>query len=484
MTEPQAVRRKRALSFAGYSELPKLSSNVTTAQPPTISRTRRPSFMCFGDHSTPNEVSLDISNKLKNANDTNLSFSGDLLLAKDPLSFKKFGTSNSHLCSRKSSVATVKGHFSYSCDPTPKMSPKQQNSYSDLMDLPLQSFDPSLPHYSDYILPNGPLSSKLVKLYLAKLTASKLSDNNCPVNSSRSISSKTCTHNELHCLPEYMQIRSPNLASMVMPVNQIVRAYANRNSFKCEQDISSHGESKENLNLLSAYFNDRNAFTDANYSSGLSDVESWSRSRFYDSIKNGYLSDNHLIEAASEAQKLSIRKRELELRLNMPSGSNSVSSCGTQATSRENLNKHPTQLNRRPLTPKFEFTHVYDGLLPPGLKNTNKSLANSMNTSQTKLNSIGDGFDDKNSSLYNSVPNLLNIHSNHSYSVNNVTLNKFDSVNTNGKRFERLRNLLTTLKGDNTMNKGEDDKYFYMDEKSLKHRIECQASNVISPVSF
>ncbi|VDP99313.1 unnamed protein product [Trichobilharzia regenti] len=214
------------------------------------------------------------------------------------------------------------------------------------------------------------------------LAASKPSDDICPVKSLQSMSPKASTQNELHCLPECMQLRSPHLASMVMPVNQIIRAHANhQNNFKPEQRKSS----KEALNSLYANFSDRNALTDTSYSSGLSDAEPWSLSHTYHTIKSGYLSDNHLLEAASEAQRLNISKRQLELRLkNLPSGSNNnMSSSDTQTNSRENLNGYPVHpVHGTTSTHKFEFTHVYDGLIPPSLKNVNKSHTNSLNTSQ------------------------------------------------------------------------------------------------------
>ncbi|CAH8856977.1 unnamed protein product [Trichobilharzia szidati] len=505
MTESQGVRRKRALSFAGYTDLPKLSSGVPITQLPTISRSRRPSCICSGDYSATNEVFKDISNKLNNAN-SNADFSR----------LSEFRVSESpDLCSRKTSVATVvRGDSPCSCTSTPQMSPRRTNSYSDLLTLLRR------PELSDYILPDGPLSSNLVKLYLAKLAASKPSDDICPVKSLQSISPKASTQTELHCLPECMQLRSPHLASMVMPVNQIIRAHANQNSFKHEQRKSS----RETLNSLYANFSDRNALTDTSCSSGLSDAEPWSLSHAYNSIKSGYLSDNHLLEAASEAHRLNISKRQLELRLkNLPSGSNNMSSSDTQTNSRENLNGYPVHLNgKKPH--KFEFTHVYDGLIPPSssLKNNNmnKSHTNSLNTSQVNLSSNGDDnynyYDDNNnmmmnSSAYYSVPNSPSIHHSKHFNMmnngdkmverntyksnfhdnNNNNKNSIDSIggrsnSSRRKRFEGLRNfLLTTLKGDNIMmNKGGDDNYFYMDEKALERRIEHQAENVLSPVSF
>ncbi|VDQ00594.1 unnamed protein product [Trichobilharzia regenti] len=155
MTESQGVRRKRALSFAGYTDLPKLSSGVPITQLPTIGRSRRPSCICSGDYSAASEVFKDISNKLNSAN-SNAEFS----------CLSEFRVSESpDLCSRKTSVATVvRGDSPCSYTSTPQMSPRQNNSYSDLLTL----LRP--PELSDHILPDGPLSSNLVKLYLAKLT--------------------------------------------------------------------------------------------------------------------------------------------------------------------------------------------------------------------------------------------------------------------------------------------------------------------------
>ncbi|XP_018651918.1 hypothetical protein Smp_177600 [Schistosoma mansoni] len=160
-------------------------------------------------------------------------------------------------------------------------------------------------------------------------------------------------------------------------------------------------------------------------------------------------------------------------------------------------------LNRNYLTPKFEFTHVYDGLKtsPNAFPSSNKSFSKLLHNSHSNLNLTGDDVNGLQSSVCYSVPGSPNINSKYSHlirqsnssefndgihHINNPTAinNNNDNRNNQTRRFERLRDFLGTFKNDNFSNTDEDDHYFYMDPKSVERRMKCQVSNIILPVSF
>ncbi|CAH8572438.1 unnamed protein product [Schistosoma bovis] len=485
MVEPP-LRRKRALSFAGYSELPKISNNVNFGQLPTAFRIRHPSSVYPDGGPALDQVFGGFSQKLNNEE---IGFSA----SKDLSDIKDFGISGCDLRSRKSSVATVVDHPLHSCISTPEIYPKVPSSCSGSVAKLSQPLNLSSFNCSDYVLPDSLLSSNLVKLYLAKVATSKPAEYTCSNNSSRSKSPQTFTQDG-HRLPECLQIHPLTLASMVMPVNQIIRAHASQNK-------SEMKKSDELANSLNVYLNGRNAVTDASYSSEFSDGESWGRPPVCDHTNTGYLSDNHLIEAVSEAKMLNMSKQQLDMRLSIRPGSKIISSSRTQTNSRENL-------NRNHLTPKFEFTHVYDGLKTSSnaFPNANKSFSNFLHNSNLNLNFTDDDFSDVKSSVCYSVPGSPNINSKYSHlirqsnssefndashhitdnptAINNNNNNNNNNRNIRTKRFERLRDFLGTFKNDNLSNTDEDDHYFYMDPKSVERRMKCQASNIILPVSF
>ncbi|CAH8589262.1 unnamed protein product [Schistosoma rodhaini] len=488
MVEPP-LRRKRALSFAGYSELPKLSGNVHFGQLPTAFRIRHPSFVYPDGDPALDQVLGGFSQKLNNKQN-------GVLTSEGSSDIKDFGINGCDLRSRKSSVATVVDHPLHSCISTPEIYPKVPSSCSDSVTKLAQPLSLSSSNYSDYILPDSPLSSNLVKLYLAKVATSKPTEYKCPNNSSRSRSPQTSVQDDPHRLPECLQIHLPTLASMIIPVKQIIRAHTNQNK-------SEMKKSDKLGNSMNVYLNGRNAVTDASYSSEYSDGEPWGLPPLCDHTNTGYLSDNHLIEAVSEAKMLNMSKQQLEMRLNIRPGSKSISSSRTQTNSRENL-------NRNYLTPKFEFTHVYDGLKtsPNAFPSSNKSFPKFLHNSHSNLNLTDDDVNGVKSSVCYSVPGSPNINSKYSHLIRQSNSNEFNddlhhinnptainnnndnnNINNNNRnnrtrRFERLRDFLGTFKNDNFSNTDEDDHYFYMDPKSVERRMKCQASNIILPVSF
>lgn len=169
----------------------------------------------------------------------------------------------------------------------------------------------------------------IIIIFYPKVATSKPVEYTCPNNSSRSKSPQTFTQDG-HRLPECLQIHPLTLASMVMPVNQIIRAHASQNK-------SEMKKSDELANPLNVYLNGRNAVTDASYSSEFSDGESWGRPPVYDHTNTGYLSDNHLIEAVSEAKMLNMSKQQLDMRLSIRPGSKIISSSRTQTNSSQFL---------------------------------------------------------------------------------------------------------------------------------------------------
>ncbi|KAH8871142.1 leishmanolysin-2 (M08 family) [Schistosoma japonicum] len=475
MTETP-YRRKRALSFAGFSELPKLSNNVQFGQLPTTSRIRHPSFIRSDGYPTLNEVLEGVSSKLNNTE-------SEFLLCKDSTDVKEFLRDKCDLYPRKSSVSTVVDHPLYNCISSPEIFNKPPSSCSDSLSKLSKPSNSTAFSFSDYLVPDSPLSSNLVKLYLAKIAASKPARFISPINSLESKPPQTSAQVDLHCLPECLQIHLPTLASMVMPVNQVSRVCSSRNK---SEHISSMEKSDDLVNSLNTYLNGRNALTDASYSSGVSDTESWSHPPTYAPTNTGYLSDNHLMDATFEAKKLSMSKRQLEMRLNLRTGFNGTSPCRTPRNSSDNL-------NHKYLTPKFEFTHVYDGLIPPNVfLSTNRSFTNLLGISQSHGNFADDDYRGRKLSTCYSMPGSPHINSKNPHlqlsnsSELNSTFHRIADDNNNGGtgRFERLRALLGNFKKDNVINTQEDDHYFYMDEKSLENRIKCQASNVILPVSF
>ncbi|CAH8520028.1 unnamed protein product [Schistosoma turkestanicum] len=175
--------------------------------------------------------------------------------------------------------------------------------------------------------------------------------------------------------------------------------------------------------------------------------------------------------------------------------------------------KSNENLNYTYLKPKFEFTHVYDGLIPSSsdvISSTNKSFSKFRYNSQSNLNSVDNGFNGVKSSACYSMPGSPNTHSKYPHlmgqgdsseliedfnnyntdnpivtnSINNNNNNNNNNNHTHTGRFERLRDLLGTFKKENHSTTQQNDHYLYLDEKSLEHRIQCQASNIILPVSF
>ncbi|TNN08151.1 leishmanolysin-2 (M08 family) isoform 3 [Schistosoma japonicum] len=326
MTETP-YRRKRALSFAGFSELPKLSNNVQFGHLPTTSRIRHPSFIRSDGYPTLNEVLEGVSSKLNNTE-------SEFLLCKDSTDVKEFLRDKCDLYPRKSSVSTVVDHPLYSCISSPEIFNKPPSSCSDSLSKLSKPSNSTAFSFSDYLVPDSPLSSNLVKLYLAKIAASKPARFISPINSLESKPPQTSAQVDLHCLPECLQIHLPTLASMVMPVNQVSRVCSSRNK---SEHISSMEKSDDLVNSLNTYLNGRNALTDASYSSGVSDTESWSHPPTYAPTNTGYLSDNHLMDATLEAKKLSMSKRQLEMRLNLRTGFNGTSPCRTPRNSSQFL---------------------------------------------------------------------------------------------------------------------------------------------------
>ncbi|XP_018651919.1 leishmanolysin-2 (M08 family) [Schistosoma mansoni] len=306
-------------SCNGACNLPKLSGNVHFGQLPTAFRIRHPSFVYPDGDPALDQVLGGFSQKLNNKQN-------GVLTSEDSSDIKDFGINGCDLRSRKSSVATVVDHPLHSCISTPEIYPKVPSSCSDSVTKLAQPLNLSSFNYSDYILPDCPLSSNLVKLYLAKVATSKPTEYKCPNNSSRSRSPQTSVQDDPHRLPECLQIHPPTLASMVMPVNQIIRAHTNQNK-------SEMKKSDKLGNSLNIYLNGRNAVTDASYSSEYSDGEPWGLPPVCDHTNTGYLSDNHLIEAVSEAKMLNMSKQQLEMRLNIRPGSKSISSSRTQTNS-------------------------------------------------------------------------------------------------------------------------------------------------------
>ncbi|CAH8296287.1 unnamed protein product, partial [Schistosoma turkestanicum] len=321
MSEPP-VRRKRALSFAGYSELPKISSNVQFGQLPTATRIRHPSIVHSEGFPALDGLYGGVSWKLNNEQ-------SGFPPSKSLSDVKERRISGYGLRSRKSSIATVVDHPLHSCISTPEISPKVPSSCSDSVAKVAQPSSLLPFKYSDYILPDSPLSSNLVKLYLAKVGTSNSVEHVCPNNSSQSKSPQTSLQND-HCLPEYLQIHPPTLASMVMPVNQITRVHGSQNK---SVHISPIRKSDKFGNSVNIYLNGQNALTDTSYSSEFSDGESWGHRPICDLTNTGYLSDNHLIEAVSKAKMFNMSKRQLEMRLNIRPGSNSISPNRTKTNS-------------------------------------------------------------------------------------------------------------------------------------------------------
>ncbi|CAH8853697.1 unnamed protein product [Trichobilharzia szidati] len=481
MAKHQSVCRRRTLSLADVPDCRKSNRvNSTDSHEIDFSKTfarnmvRRPSFSISDDHqSTSTELPcFPLQNVLE---ETNLQFKN----AREPSELPSLSKSDA-------SPYTTSLFESNSANPlldimhTCKM---RNTSPSCISSSPLKNVD--------YLSPSSLLSSALIKLYLSRDTVYS------PNNSGREEAKFHCTNcQNLVGLPGCLQIASNLLASMVMPVKHFIGVYSNNNNNK------NNNSRNKKLNLGNVYssngiFNvssfvsschsDKDVYTDVSYSSSAESVSTWEDAS--NISKAGYYSDNYLIGAANQVKKCDVYRRCLEMKLrHTPSSaqiptftdgnlrSTSAAYIGS-ASHRQHPHSHHHyhryhHHHHQAHHCKLALTDIYAGLKSPS------SLPGK--DGKSSMNSPSSSTSHDTTSRHNN--NNVDMKSN---STNTITsqssiLSAYEHSLSSSSALERLCSLWINLKPDMI----EEEKFYYMDEKSLERRVNAQASNIISPVSF
>ncbi|KAK4470742.1 hypothetical protein MN116_006267 [Schistosoma mekongi] len=450
MTKHQNVCRRRTLSFADITDFRKsnrvnLNENHEADLPKSFVSTmvRRPSFTFYEDYQNSSHELA----RLTLANESNSQFKNGcepselnvLLKSNSQPVFDLFisGVSSTEPDSSNDALGAMQLSKIYNGSLSSTYWPKSK--------------------CMEYLSPSSLLSSTLVKLYLSRIPLNSSSDiGNNNLNSKTGkvyLHSDTCRN--LTGLLGCLQIASHSLASMVMPMRHSIKINSTIGKFQ-PSNLSKFSSLNENVKIYPSKSDpsDKDMYTDVNYASCTDS------SNILDDMSNGYYSDNYLIEAAKASTKCGINDRWLNMKFNHSSSRFPVLKDGhTKPTTayRSHVNHHHHHHSTR--HHKFVLTSMY-----AGLKN-NKISDSSMipfNSSQ---------------SLYNHeiCPKSNTIPSNNDQS--DIISVSEDTLSYSA--LERFCNLWT-----NRHSQTAEDKFYYMDEKSLERRVRAQASNIISPVSF
>lgn len=359
--------------------------------------------------------------------------------------------------SRKVSVATLIPHSTGTSDkPVLMHSPSHSVRTSDSGWF-LSENDNQHPFvwYNTKAFSQNPLSSELVKKYLAMIaTESPSPEPDMLISASPPSGSGVMCGN----LSGLMQLATSSVSSMTMPVHQIRRAHAmHARSPNAKLGILSYDLQPS---ARVACFSDRSAFTDTNYSSGVSDAEQWSQYHL------GYQSDNYMRDAASEAKQLRMTGKRLEADYHRSTGSlprirktRSRSKSGVLQGNALSPSTTPASVQ----SSKFDLMHVYEGLPVPGFSSSYPagSTAASVASSTSRLPCDTPPCSPSTGSL---------LDSDHQNSLGS----------TNG--LSRLRLFFDHWKPH--IKDDDNGNYIYLDQEAQERRANARASNLIAPVSF
>nr|CAH8819801.1 unnamed protein product [Trichobilharzia regenti] len=442
---------------------------------------RRPSFSISDDHqSTSTELSyFPLQNVLE---ETNLQFKN----AREPIELPSLSKSDSSPYATslfESNSANPLLDIMHTC--------KMHNTSTGCIS------SPSLKNV-DYLSPSSLLSSALIKLYLSRVTV--YSSNNT-LKSHLSSGSEEAKFHCTNCqnlvgLPGCLQIASNLLASMVMPAKHFIGVYSNnnnksRNKLNLGNVYSSNGIFNVS-SFVSSCPSDKDVYTDVSYSSSAESVSTWEDAS---NVSNaGYYSDNYLIGALNEVKKCDVYRRCLEMKLrhtpspariptftdgNLRSTSAYIGSSSHRQQHPHNHHHHRHHYHHHHHGShhrKLALTDIYAGLKLSSSPLSGKDGKSSMNSPSSSSTS-------HDTSRNNNNNNNVDVKSN---STNSDTITSQSSIlsayeySLSSTALERLCSLWINLKPDII----EEEKFYYMDEKSLERRVNAQASNIISPVSF
>ncbi|CAH8584352.1 unnamed protein product [Heterobilharzia americana] len=446
MTKHQSVYRRRTLSLADVPDCRKSSpANATENHEIDFSKAfhrnmvRCPSFALLDiSQNSSNELAcLKLQNTLKNSN-------SQLKSVCEPNKLHTSLKSDSNSQTASSSLTSSLSFFEpYPADELPDViQPFNEHN------IQLSSTNLSQLNFMDYLLPSSLLSSSLVKLYLSKVTTG---------SSLKSVTSYLGPDNEeakfhhtdsqnLVGIPGCLQIASHSLVSMVMPIKN-VEIYSNRNTKKRLSLYSSNGSLK--LPQFMLHSCDKDMLREVNYSSS---TESSNTAEDTSNFSSGYYSDNYF----RGEKKCDNSGGRLEMKFHHPSHRIPLFSDG-------HLKSNPAYISNVDLHHhirhrKFALTNIYAGL------NSSKGNGSSGSSNPTQSHSNYVGGKSNSATTNFNQSSMTSVHE-HTRSCGAL---------------ERLCSLWTNLK----LDIAEEEKFYYMDERSLERRVHAQASNIISPVSF
>lgn len=295
---------------------------------------------------------------------------------------------------------------------------------------------------ANLISPSAPISSKLVRLYFSKFVSNPVATFDKAEHHGSS------GHKNYSSVPKRLKLYSSQLTSMVTPLYQLNRTPAKSKTGSCTPNYLDVGVGDSTHQSF---------FSECEFS----DTESWNHLKPNTTYVSGYQSDNYL----DEANKLQLSGHQLELRLHQryPSWSHKASSHRTSALSDESKSTTVKMLN---------FNQVCENILHPSLKLC--TCHSSVKNIPTAVNAEDQSVQQRR--LSNVTRPAAELSSDQSSTC--------AQIETKSGAIERLRSLLGHVKPATSAYISENDKYFYMDEKSLERRIEAQASNIILPVTF
>ncbi|THD22303.1 hypothetical protein D915_007073 [Fasciola hepatica] len=311
--------------------------------------------------------------------------------------------------------------------------------------------------YNTDAFSQNPLSSELVRKYLAKIaTENAVPEPDVLTSASPSSGSAVMCGN----LSGLMQLATSSVSSMTMPVHQIRRACA----LHARSPNAKWGLMPYDLHpsTRTACFSDRNAITDTNYSSGLSDAEHY---HHYHHL--GYQSDNYMRDVASEARQLRMTGQRLEADYHRSTGSlprtrktRSRSKSGVLQANTLSPSATPASVH----SSRFDLTHVYEGLPASGFVSSNGTGSTAASVTSSPASRLP--CDTPPCSPSTGSP-LDSDHQNLLSSTNGLT---------------RLRLFFDHWKPQ--VGTDENSNYIYLDQEAQERRANARASNVIAPVSF
>ncbi|CAH8542271.1 unnamed protein product [Dicrocoelium dendriticum] len=310
--------------------------------------------------------------------------------------------------------------------------------------LPQKCSDESGRHHDEFVwyntnsFPRNPLTSQLVLKYLASMATGAAEPESVispPLRSAPVIGQN---------IPGMLPLSSSPLDSMTLPSQSLYRGHAALPISSHKLQLTSHG-------TLWPTRGRSPGFTEISSSAGVSDAETWSCSNM-----QGYMSDNPMLEATSEAKQLRLMGERLEADLyrstaSLPRSPKKKRSClRSRGIAAGNLSASISGLDTAPLcddmhTPMRADLSRFSAsfhLLPTRTLCTPSSTTSTDRGSQPSV--------DPSTTANHSIP--------------------------------RFRSFLAHLKSHTS--EEDNENYIYMGDEIRARRANALAVNVISPVSF